>query len=242
MANVETFSKQELDSIAGKLAASSGEEILHWANERFGERAAIASSFGAEDVVLIDLARKHAPKLRFFTLDTGRLHPETYEVMEAVRNRYGVTIESYFPDRAKTEELENTRGWFSFRESLDARKACCGIRKVEPLGRALAGKAAWVTGLRREQSPTRTGVDAIEIDAAHGGIAKLNPLASWNEKQVWAYIKEHGVPYNELHDRGFPSFGCAPCTRAIKPYEDVRAGRWWWETPENKECGLHGRK
>jgi phosphoadenosine phosphosulfate reductase len=242
MTSTEAVSQKELESIRGKLAAASAEEILRWTDERFGDRAAIASSFGVEDVVLIDLARKHAPRVKIFTLDTGRLHPETYEVMEAIRNRYGVTIESYFPDRVKTEALENARGYFSFRQSLEARKECCGVRKIEPLGRALAGRAAWVTGLRREQSPTRTGVDAIELDGAHGGIAKLNPLASWTEKQVWAYVKEQGVPYNELHDHGFPSIGCAPCTRAIKPYEDVRAGRWWWENPENKECGLHGRK
>lgn len=236
------FPKDEFEKVGPKLADSSAEDILRWANERFGERAAIASSFGVEDVVLIDLARKHAPKVQIFTLDTGRLHPETYEVMEAIRNRYGVRIETFFPDRAKTEELENGKGYFSFRQSLEARKECCGLRKIEPLGRALANRAAWVTGLRREQSPTRTGVDPVEIDGGHGGIAKINPLASWTEKQVWVYVKEHGVPYNALHDQGFPSIGCAPCTRAIKPYEDVRAGRWWWENPDSKECGLHARK
>ncbi len=148
MAN-PAFPKDELEKIGPKLAASSAEDILRWANERFGERAAIASSFGVEDVVLIDLARKHAPRIGIFTLDTGRLHPETYEVMEAIRNRYGVRIESYFPDRESTEELENAKGYFSFRQSLEARKECCGLRKVEPLGRALATRAAWITGLRR---------------------------------------------------------------------------------------------
>ncbi len=233
------FDARELAASAPRLAAAPAEEILRWADERFGERGAIASSFGVEDVVLIDLARRHAPRLRVFTLDTGRLHPETYETMEAVRRRYGVTIETYFPERTAVERLVAERGFLSFRESIEARKACCALRKVEPLSRALSGRAAWLTGLRREQSPTRTGVEAIEIDAAHGGIAKLNPLASWSAAQVWAYVQEHGVPYNALHDQGFPSIGCAPCTRAIKPYEDVRAGRWWWEDPANKECGLH---
>ncbi len=229
----------EVEAARARLGAASAPEILRWIDERFGDRAAIASSFGVEDCVLIDLARTHAPRLQIFTLDTGRLHPETYEVMEAVRKRYGVEIRSYFPERAAVEALEAEHGFFSFRDSLEARKACCGLRKVEPLGRALAGRDAWVTGLRREQSPTRTGVDVLELDAAHGGIAKLNPLASWTASQVWRYVKEHGVPYNALHDQGFPSIGCAPCTRAIKPYEDLRAGRWWWENPENKECGLH---
>ncbi|MHB1844543.1 MAG: phosphoadenylyl-sulfate reductase [Deltaproteobacteria bacterium] len=236
------FPKTELEQLSQKLAKASAEEILRFADERFGDRATIASSFGVEDVVLIDLARKHAPHLTFFTLDTGRLHPETYEVMEAIRARYGVRIEAYFPERAKVEELERAHGYFSFRESLQARKDCCGLRKLEPLGRALEGKEAWVTGLRREQSPTRTGVDAIELDPAHGGIAKLNPLSAWTERQVWDYVKANDIPYNALHDQGFPSIGCAPCTRAIKPYEDIRAGRWWWENPEQKECGLHSHR
>lgn len=242
MSTTKPFTKDELEQIGPTLAPRSAEEVLRWADERFGAEAAIASSFGAEDVVLIDLAHKHAPRLTLFTLDTGRLHPETYEAMEAVRRRYGVQIVSYFPERTKVEALEDSHGWFSFRESLQARKDCCGVRKIEPLNRALAGRAAWVTGLRREQSPTRTGVDTLELDTAHGGIAKLNPLTAWSEKEIWAYIKANDLPYNELHDRGFPSIGCAPCTRAIKPFEDVRAGRWWWENPANKECGLHAHR
>jgi phosphoadenosine phosphosulfate reductase len=177
--------------------------------------------------------------LRVFTLDTGRLHPETYELMEAVRARYGLALETFAPERASVEALESKQGYFSFRESVEKRKECCGLRKVEPLGRALAGRAAWVTGLRREQSVTRAEVEPIELDGAHGGIAKVNPLAAWTLGEVWAYVREHHVPYNVLHDRGFPSIGCAPCTRAIKPYEDLRAGRWWWESLEHKECGLH---
>ncbi|WAM28790.1 phosphoadenylyl-sulfate reductase [Myxococcus sp. NMCA1] len=223
---------------AAEVKDAPAQDLLAWAERRFGARAAIASSFGVEDMVLIDLARQHAPSLRLFTLDTGRLPPETYELMEVVRKRYGVTVETYFPERARVEALESTKGYFSFRHSLEARKECCAIRKVEPLSRALAGQQAWVTGLRREQSVTRTDVATLEVDGAHG-LLKLNPLARWSSRDIWAYVRAKSVPYNALHDRGYPSIGCAPCTRAVKPYEDERAGRWWWESAENRECGLH---
>ncbi|MCY1077261.1 phosphoadenylyl-sulfate reductase [Archangium lansingense] len=235
------LSQEELRATTAELLEAPAEEVLAWVEKRFGARAAIASSFGAEDMVLIDLARTHAPSVRLFTLDTGRLPPETYEVMDVVRRRYGVEIETYFPERARVESLESTKGYFSFKQSIEARKECCGIRKVEPLQRALAGREAWVTGLRREQSITRTEVQAIVADTDHG-LIKVNPLVRWNTKEVWAYIKANGVPYNALHDRGYPSIGCAPCTRAVKPYEDERAGRWWWESPEHRECGLHVRR
>jgi phosphoadenosine phosphosulfate reductase len=215
------------------------EQVLAWAERQFGAGAAIASSFGAEDVVLIDLARQHAPSMRLFTLDTGRLPTETYEMLETLRKRYGLEVETYFPERERVETLESSQGYFSFRKSLEARKECCAIRKVEPLKRALAGRQAWVTGLRREQSITRTAVEVVELDVDHGGLVKLNPLAEWSSRHVWAYIQEKGVPYNVLHDRGYPSIGCAPCTRAVKPYEDERAGRWWWESADKRECGLH---
>lgn len=224
---------------AASLETSSAEEILAWVEQRLGARAAIASSFGVEDMVLIDLARKHAPSLRVFTLDTGRLPPETYELIEVVRNRYGIPVETYFPERGRVEALESTQGYFSFRRSLDARKECCAIRKVEPLRRALHGRDGWVTGLRREQSLNRADVAVVEHDREHGGLIKLNPLAAWSRQQVWTYIQTNSVPYNALHDRGYPSIGCAPCTRAVKPYEDERAGRWWWESREHSECGLH---
>jgi phosphoadenosine phosphosulfate reductase len=220
----------------------SAEAILRWAHDTYGNRVAFASSFGAEDVVVIDLIAKAAPGLRVFTLDTGRLHDETYDVMDRIRRRYGLGIEVYFPDRGKVEALENSKGFFSFRESIENRKECCGIRKVEPLRRALATVDAWVTGLRREQAVTRTRLEKAEVDNAFGGILKLNPIADWTQKQVWDYIRTRDLPYNLLHDRGFPSIGCAPCTRAVAPGEDVRAGRWWWETPEQKECGLHVKK
>lgn len=235
------FSQEELVATSHELKSAPAERVLAWAERRFGANAVIASSFGAEDMVLIDLARQHAPSLRLFTLDTGRLPPETYELMETVRKRYGLEVETFFPERSRVEALESAQGYFSFKQSIEARKQCCGIRKVEPLKRALAGRQAWLTGLRREQSVTRTGVEVLELDADHGGLVKLNPLAGWSSKQVWVYIRENGVPYNVLHDRGYPSIGCAPCTRAVKPYEDERAGRWWWESAENRECGLHVR-
>lgn len=221
------------------LESAPAEELLAWVEQRLGARAAIASSFGAEDMVLIDLARKHAPSLRLFTLDTGRLPPETYELIEVVRNRYGIPVETYFPERGSVEALESSQGYFSFRRGLQERKECCAIRKVEPLRRALQGREGWVTGLRREQSINRTDVAVVELDRAHGGLLKLNPLAAWGRQQVWDYIQANAVPYSALHDRGYASIGCAPCTRAVKPYEDERAGRWWWESREHSECGLH---
>ncbi|WP_224367584.1 phosphoadenylyl-sulfate reductase [Hyalangium versicolor] len=236
-----SLSQEELAATALELSSAPADRILAWAERRFGSSAVIASSFGAEDVVLIDLARQYAPSLRLFTLDTGRLPPETYELMETIRKRYGVEVETFFPDRSRVEALESAQGYFSFKRSIEARKECCGLRKVEPLKRALSGRQAWVTGLRREQSVTRTGVEVVELDVDHGGLVKLNPLAGWSAKQVWSYIRDNGVPYNALHDRGYPSIGCAPCTRAVKPYEDERAGRWWWESAENRECGLHVR-
>lgn len=231
--------EQELGRTRDTLEHADAGAVLSWAEERFGAGAVIASSFGVEDVVLIDLAHRHAPSLRVFTLDTGRLHPETYQVMEEVRRRYRIAIDSFFPDRAAVERLTREKGFFSFRQSIGERKECCAIRKLEPLSRALAGRKAWITGLRREQSVTRAGVGVIERDAAHGGMVKLNPLAAWTEAQVWEYARRHDVPVNALHEQGYPSIGCAPCTRAIEAGEDVRAGRWWWEEPEHKECGLH---
>lgn len=212
---------------------------LQFIERRFGANAALASSFSAEDVVIIHAAQTHAPSLKVFTLDTGRLPPETYDLIGVLQRRFGLRVETYFPQTAAVEKLLAEKGHLSFRDSIENRHECCGIRKVEPLNRALKGRAAWVTGMRREQSPTRTGVALLETDAAHGGIAKLNPLAAWTESQVWAYLREQSLPYNALYDRGYRSIGCAPCTRALKPWEDARAGRWWWEQPDQKECGIH---
>jgi phosphoadenosine phosphosulfate reductase len=232
------YTPEELSELNEGLRGKTAEEIVRWAADTFGSEIALASSFGAEDVALIDIVSGVAPDIRIFTLDTGRLHDETYDAMERIRQRYGLPIQSYFPEREAVERLELEKGFYSFRESIDNRKECCGIRKVEPLRRALAGMKAWMTGLRRAQSVTRVEMAALEWDAGNG-LAKVNPLIDWSEEQVWDYIRANDVPYNRLHDQGFPSIGCAPCTRAIKPGEDVRAGRWWWENPENKECGLH---
>nr|NIM05695.1 phosphoadenylyl-sulfate reductase [Armatimonadota bacterium]NIO97176.1 phosphoadenylyl-sulfate reductase [Armatimonadota bacterium] len=221
------------------LLGRSPEQVLKWASDKFGGRIALACSFGAEDVVLVDMLCRITQKPRVFALDTGRLHEATYEVMEQVRDRYGINIEAYYPQREAVEELERQRGFYSFRSSLEDRHLCCKIRKVEPLFRALSDLDAWITGLRREQSVTRTELQVVEEDEGHGGIIKLNPLIEWTHEQVWDYIRQHDVPSNRLHNEGFPSIGCEPCTRAVAPGEHPRAGRWWWETPEQKECGLH---
>ncbi|MBI4355171.1 MAG: phosphoadenylyl-sulfate reductase [Candidatus Omnitrophica bacterium] len=219
--------------------SKSAEELLRWALTTFGQRVALASSMSAEDNVVFDLMWKINPKARLFTLDTGRLNQETYDVMDALRKKYNVSLEVMFPDATAVEQMVRTKGLNLFYESIENRKLCCGIRKVEPLNRALKTCDAWITGLRREQAVTRTALTKVEIDTAHGGIIKINPIADWTSEQVWDYIKQHQVPYNKLHDQGYPSIGCEPCTRAVKPGEDPRAGRWWWERPEQKECGLH---
>ncbi|MFZ5594845.1 MAG: phosphoadenylyl-sulfate reductase [Pseudomonadota bacterium] len=204
--------------------------------------ATFANSFGAEDMVLTDLIAKHAPAIGIFSLDTGRLPEETYKLMQEVRQRYGnIAVTAYFPQAGAVEEYINSHGPNAFYESVDLRKRCCGIRKVEPLKRALAGKKSWITGLRREQAPTRKDLSSSEWDADNG-LQKCNPLIDWTNSDVWHYIRHFDVPYNALHDKHYPSIGCAPCTRAIAVGEDIRAGRWWWENPESKECGLHAKK
>jgi len=196
-----------------------------------------ACSFGAEDMVLVDAIAAHARKIEIFTLDTGRLPEETHALLETVRDKYPVAIRTYFPDRAAVEAWVEQNGPNAFYKSVAQREQCCGIRKIEPLRRALAGKKSWVTGLRREQSAARQTLERESWDAANG-LIKINPLLDWTNDDVWDYIKAHDVPYNALHDRGYPSIGCAPCTRAIQPGDDIRAGRWWWEA-SSKECGLH---
>ncbi|HUN93909.1 MAG TPA: phosphoadenylyl-sulfate reductase [Burkholderiaceae bacterium] len=200
--------------------------------------AAFSTSFGAEDMVVLDLIRGHKLPIGVFTLDTGRLPEATYELMQRVEERYGHCVAVYFPDAEAVRRLVAANGINGFYDAVEKRKACCAVRKLEPLARALAGHGGWVTGLRAQQSVTRSGVAARETDAERG-IEKFNPLHDWSDAEVWAYLRQHQVPYNALHDRGYPSIGCAPCTRAVAPGEDVRAGRWWWEAPENKECGLH---
>ncbi|MGJ7917535.1 phosphoadenylyl-sulfate reductase [Massilia sp. LXY-6] len=200
--------------------------------------AVFASSLAAEDMVLTDLILKAALPIGIFSLETGRLHKETLEVLDKVTAHYGVEIALFRPQPELVEDYVSKNGLNAFYDSVEMRKGCCYVRKVEPLGRALAGKKAWITGQRRAQSTTRAELAVQEDDASHG-MAKFNPLADWSEQDVWEYIRANGVPYNSLHERGYPSIGCEPCTRAIQPGEDIRAGRWWWENPESKECGLH---
>jgi phosphoadenosine phosphosulfate reductase len=200
--------------------------------------AVFASSLAAEDMVLTDLILRAKLPIRIFTLETGRLHQETLGMLGRIHETYGYNVEAYRPDPAAVDAYVQQNGLNAFYDSVDMRKACCRIRKVDPLNRALAGPRARITGQRRAQSATRTELHVQEDDTAHG-MAKFNPLADWSEEDVWHYIRSNNVPYNPLHDRGYPSIGCEPCTRAVQPGEDVRAGRWWWENPESKECGLH---
>ena len=197
-----------------------------------------ANSFGAEDMVLTDLIRKNFPNIYMFTLDTNRLPEETHRLMKEVEDRYSVEIKTYFPESSTVEEYVVKNGLNGFYNSIALRKTCCFIRKVEPLKRALKDKGAWVTGLRRDQALTRKDLEESEFDIDNG-LQKISPLLNWSLPDVWAYIKNFSIPYNGLHDQGYSSIGCAPCTRAITPGEDIRAGRWWWENPETKECGLH---
>lgn len=216
-------------------------EILAVGIKAAGGPVSLACSFSLEDVAIIDIAHQAGVTLGVFALDTGRLNEETYEVADALVERYRLKIDWYFPKHEAVEQLERAEGLFSFRESLDKRHTCCGIRKVEPLSRALKGLKGWVTGMRREQSVTRGDLKAIEVDELNGGIIKINPLLDWSEEQLTDYTEEHHLPKNRLYSQGYRSIGCAPCTRAVHPGEDARAGRWWWENPEHKECGLHRR-
>ncbi|MDP3843424.1 MAG: phosphoadenylyl-sulfate reductase [Oxalobacteraceae bacterium] len=200
--------------------------------------AVFASSLAAEDMVLTDLILKAKLPIDIFTLETGRLHAETLNVIDRIKETYGYDVALYRPEPAAVDAYVQQNGLDAFYDSIDLRKECCRIRKIEPLGRALAGNKAWITGQRRAQSTTRAALDIQEDDPAHG-MSKFNPLADWSEQDVWDYIRSNNVPYNSLHDKGYPSIGCEPCTRAIAPGEDVRAGRWWWENPDTKECGLH---
>jgi phosphoadenosine phosphosulfate reductase len=203
--------------------------------------AALASSFSAEDMVLTDMIARSHRDIEIFSLDTGRLPEETYRLMSEVKSRYGIDVKVYFPDSNALEEYVAAHGTNGFYHGIELRKRCCRIRKVEPLGRALRGKKAWITGMRREQSVTRNALKESEFDPING-LQKFNPLAHWTRRDVWDYIREHETPYNGLYDRGYASVGCSPCTRAIIVGEDERAGRWWWENPEHKECGLHPHK
>ncbi|WIM06372.1 MAG: phosphoadenylyl-sulfate reductase [Candidatus Nitricoxidivorans perseverans] len=224
-------------AVAVNRKAAAATRLLTHAARDFAP-AAFSSSLGAEDQVVTDLIFKAGIDIEIFSLDTGRLPPETYEALAETERHYGRRIAVYYPRHDLIEEYVRNHGINGFYDSIDNRKACCQARKVEPLRRALAGKKGWVTGLRAEQAATRGNLKPLVHDEAFD-LVKVNPLADWSEREVWAYIRANGVPYNKLHDRNTPSIGCAPCTRAISSGEDVRAGRWWWESPETKECGLH---
>ena len=225
---------------SGAAETLGAEDILTWGVRNFSPRIALSCSFGApEGLVLLDMLHRIDSASRVFVLDTGRLPQETYDLVDRIRERYGKPIEIVFPRAEAVEAMVATHGANLFYDSVEKRQLCCRVRKVEPLSRQLAGLDAWVTGLRRDQGVTRTATSKLEIDAAHGGIVKLNPIADWSRDQVHAYVREHAIPTNRLHTKGYPSVGCAPCSRAIRPGEDARAGRWWWENPETRECGIH---
>lgn len=230
-----------LSATAASLATREPQEILALALREYSPAVGLSFS-GAEDVVLIDMAVKIGVPFTVFSLDTGRLHPETYRFIDRVRTHYGITIEAFAPNTDAVQNLVRAKGFFSF--YVDGHKECCGIRKVEPLMRALAPLQAWVTGQRKDQSPnTRSEVPVVQLDRTFGTpdrpLVKFNPLSFWTSQQVWAYIRDNDVPYNTLHDHGFISIGCEPCTRPVNPGQHERAGRWWWEEETKRECGLH---
>jgi thioredoxin-dependent adenylylsulfate APS reductase len=234
---------QLLESIGqGSFESWDAARILGWAIETFHPRLVLSASFGApEGMVLLDMMQRLEPGVRVFTLDTGRLPQATHDLIDRVRDRYGVPVEVVFPDPVEVGLMVRQGGQNLFYESVEKRQLCCRIRKVEPMRRyfATAGLDAWVAGLRRGQGVTRTEAAKVEVDEAHGGLVKINPLVDWSLEQVWDYVRDHNVPVNRLHKQGYPSVGCDPCSRAIQPGEDIRAGRWWWENPETKECGIH---
>jgi len=245
---VDLFSKKSISSDvlhfvrSGAAESLAAHEILTWSVKNFSPRLALSCSFGApEGLVLLDMLHRIDPASRVFVLDTGRLPQATYDLIDRVRDRYDKPIEVVFPRAEDVEQMVRTRGLNLFYASVDDRQRCCRVRKVEPLRRyfAEADLDAWVTGLRREQNVTRSETPKVEIDAANGGLVKVNPIADWTLDQVNAYVGEHGVPTNRLHAKGYPSVGCAPCSRAVQPGENSRAGRWWWEDADTRECGLH---
>lgn len=227
-----------IDQLKHELAEKDAAEIIHFISSNYADRTVFSTSFGIEDQVLIHLLAQANSKINIFTLDTGRLFPETYYVWNRTLARYGLAIQSYFPNTAEVERLVTVKGPSSFYESVENRKECCFIRKIEPLSRAIKGYDIWITGIRADQSPNREEMEYIEWDA-HNNILKIHPLFHWNLADVEEFLKVNNIPYNPLHDKGFPSIGCQPCTRAVQPGESFRSGRWWWEDQSKKECGLH---
>lgn len=230
--------KELADELNERWRGKSPEEVLRFFLAEYEGEIGLASSLSIEDQVLTDMVCRLQPQTRIFTLDTGRLFPETYSLIERTNMTYGIKIEIFFPDYRNVEQMVARNGVNLFYESIEKRRLCCHVRKLEPLKRAFGGLKVWICGLRHEQSVTRTHTHMVEWDEVNG-MLKVNPLIGWTEGQVWDYIHRQGVPYNKLHDQGFPSIGCQPCTRAVGPGEDIRSGRWWWESPEHKECGLH---
>ncbi len=231
---------RQLRDLNERFVNARAEEILSFFSDQYGNELAFATSLGAEDQVLTYLLSQINKDVRIFTLDTGRLFPETIDLIDKTNKLYDINISVYFPEFSQVEKMVNSKGINLFYESIENREECCHIRKIIPMKRALKGVKAWVSGLRSEQSVTRQDLSVVSWDEKFG-LVKINPLLNWTETQLWDFIKIHDIPYNELHDKGYPSIGCQPCTRAVEPGEDVRGGRWWWEMPENKECGLHKR-
>lgn len=227
-----------IESLLLRFNDKSPQEVLSWFLSAYSGRIALASGLGAEGQVLTDMISKIDKSIRIFTIDTGRLFPESYKLIDRNNRRYEINMEVFFPDHKEVESYILQHGINGFYDSVEKRKACCHARKMEPLKRALANLDVWICGLRNEQSITRKSVQMIEWDESNG-LIKLNPLIHWTEDEVWKYIKFNNVPYNRLHDKGFPSIGCQPCTRAVESGHDIRSGRWWWENPDHKECGLH---
>jgi len=232
LAKMRFMSNQTPEKVAHTL------ETLRAAVRDYG-RVVYSSSLGAESMVLTDLIWSHVPEIEIFTLDTGRLHEETRGVIERLERRYQKRMKVFSPDPTTLEAWVQKNGINGFYDSIENRQGCCHIRKIEPFRRAIAGAGAWVTGVRHEQSATRAQAVPVEVDAANGGIAKISPILEWTHDEVWDYIRANKLPYNPLHDKGYPSIGCAPCTRAVEPGADSRSGRWWWENADSKECGLH---
>jgi phosphoadenosine phosphosulfate reductase len=230
---------EEFLRVSAELRDAPPQDVLAWGIATFGRGLAIVTSFQVDGMAILDMATKIDPHVRVVTIDSGRLFPETYDVMDHVRERYGVPVEVYYPNSTELEAFVLREGINPFYRNVGLRKQCCEIRKVEPIRKVLGSLDAWVTGLRRDQAWTRSDIGAIELDKRYYRVMKLNPLATWTEEQVWRYVREHNVPYNRLYDRGYTSIGCAPCTRVVEPGEDPRAGRWWWELDAVKECGIH---
>jgi len=227
-----------IEALNIKYLNATAEDLINAFLTGYKNKIALSSSLGLEDQVLTHIILNIDKNIPIFTLDTGRLFPETYDLIHRTNNKYGINMSIYFPDAPEVEDMVNKKGINLFFESIENRILCCNIRKMKSLKRALAGLDVWICGLRRSQSVTRQKMQKIEWDVANG-LIKLNPLIDWTEDEVLEFIKSHGIPYNPLHDKGYPSIGCQPCTRAIIPGEDIRAGRWWWENPDTRECGLH---